>query len=178
MGADSSYRQRTAQQMSGATLQGAGIRTVVNGQVDADSRNLHISHNPASAGVKLTVIVRRGLLKRCPGVSLLCSAGDDGLVIGFCQLPNPFQFLCVCLLDHFFIGSVDGGLVVLVVEIADDGIQGQQQSQDEDYACDHDFEIPSFHTFCLLKEMSRRFPSGTRIGLSLSLTSGQPSCGW
>ena len=55
---------------------------------------------------------------------------------------------------------------------------GQFSEEDEDDASDPDFEIPSFHTFCLLKEMSRRFPSGTRIGLSLSLTSGQPSCGW
>jgi hypothetical protein len=45
---------------------------------------------------------------------------------------------------------VDEGLVLLVIQIADDGIQGQKQCQDENDACNDNSKIPSFHNIDLL----------------------------
>ena len=59
VGRVTAYRQRTAQQVTDANFEDFRVCSMINGQMDFNGRDLHISHNAITGNIQLMIIVFR-----------------------------------------------------------------------------------------------------------------------
>ena len=122
MGACTAHGEGTAQQMPHTPLQRVVSGAVVDGQVYADLRDLHISHCAVAGNVELAFVIPGSIRQSRLGVGFTGRAGCDGFVVRNGLLLCFQQGTVVCLLDDFFISSVDFRCVPFVDIVADDRI--------------------------------------------------------
>ena len=122
---------------------------MVDGQLHMDLRDLYIPHDSTAAEVQLGIIVLRCRQDGFLRVGFHRRAGDYGFVVGDCQLPDTVKLSGIRLGHHFLILRFDQGLVFLVIQVADNGIQGQKQCKQENDTGDDDADVPSFHVLFL-----------------------------
>ena len=106
--------------------------------------NVHIAHDTTSGNIKLTVVVLRCCQQRIPTIriSILDSRLQD-FVVGNCHRSGDENIFIFHLLYLFLISGVNLGLMLLVILIGNQRIQGQAQGQQK-----NQYSRRNGHCFC------------------------------
>ena len=127
VGALSAHGQRTALDMSHGDLQHLFIRGVIDGQADAEGRDLHGAHDARARHIQGLKIAGVLLRRRVPAVGKPAQIFVELLRL----LPQRFVSVAVHVGDRFHIGGNRRALMEGVPVVADGGIQQQRQAKDQ-----------------------------------------------
>ena len=130
VGSIAAYRQRTAKQVTDAFFQGLCFCAMVDGQMDIDRGNVDIPHNAIPGDIQLILIILG-----CPQQSIVAKRITHLRSRLDCFIVGNGEFLCLAdcavihLLHLFLILRVDLGLVLFIVNSADDRINCHAKRQ-------------------------------------------------
>ena len=171
--------ERAADQMSYADFQRISVRTVVNGQVNGDLRDLHIAHDAVRADRQKIIVILRserltvaredvfhGQRSRCKG-GVICLRSRE-------------HFLDAVILQRFNslrVFGKDRALVLLGEEVADQRVKrdAKRYHAQEDAEQEHKRYTFSFHLISSCKARERPIDLSLKVWISgTSSWSGGP----